>query len=262
MYPKEIFPGIDLYVIMLCVAAIAAIFVFRFLADKRALSANLQNLCLFNAVASIMVGYYSAVLFQAVYNIPKYGEFRIDSRTGATFYGGLIGGAAFFLLVYFIAGKFIFKKDGEHIRELLCITDIAAPCIAIAHGFGRIGCLMAGCCHGAETDAWYGVYMSAINKRVVPIQLYEAIVLFALFGFFLYRVLRGKTYNLPLYMASYGVWRFVIEYARDDYRGYTFVEFLTPSQLTALLMIAGAVVLFVFERMIVKKRARSANDEG
>ena len=33
MYPKEIFPGIDLYVIMLCVAAIAAIFVFRFLAD-------------------------------------------------------------------------------------------------------------------------------------------------------------------------------------------------------------------------------------
>ena len=262
MYPKEIFPGIDLYVIMLCVAAIGAIFVFRFLADKRALSANLQNLCLFNAVASIMVGYYSAVLFQAVYNIPKYGEFRIDSRTGATFYGGLIGGAAFFLLVYFIAGRFIFKKDREHIRELLCITDIAAPCIAIAHGFGRIGCLMAGCCHGAETDAWYGVYMSAINKRVVPIQVYEAIVLFALFGFFLYRVLRGKTYNLPLYMASYGVWRFVIEYARDDYRGYTFVEFLTPSQLTALLMIAGAVVLFIFERMIVKKRARSANDEG
>lgn len=262
MYPKEIFPGIDLYVIMLCVAAIGAIFVFRFLADKRALSANLQNLCLFNAVASIMVGYYSAVLFQAVYNIPKYGEFRIDSRTGATFYGGLIGGAAFFLLVYFIVGRFIFKKDREHIRELLCITDIAAPCIAIAHGFGRIGCLMVGCCHGAETDAWYGVYMSAINKRVVPIQLYEAIVLFALFGFFLYRVLRGKTYNLPLYMASYGVWRFVIEYARDDYRGYTFVEFLTPSQFTALLMIAGAVVLFIFERMIVKKRARSANDEG
>lgn len=262
MYPKEIFPGIDLYVIMLCVAAIAAIFVFRFLADKGALSANLQNLCLFNAVASIMVGYYSAVLFQAVYNIPKYGEFRIDSRTGATFYGGLIGGAAFFLLVYFIVGRFIFKKDREHIRELLCITDIAAPCIAIAHGFGRIGCLMVGCCHGAETDAWYGIYMSAINKRVVPIQLYEAIVLFALFGFFLYRVLRGKTYNLPLYMASYGVWRFVIEYARDDYRGYTFVEFLTPSQLTALLMIAGAVVLFVFERMIVKKRERSASDEG
>ena len=104
--------------------------------------------------------------------------------------------------------------------------------------------------------------MSAINKRVVPIQLYEAIVLFALFGFFLYRVLKGKTYNLPLYMASYGVWRFVIEYARDDYRGYTFVEFLTPSQLTALLMIAGAVVLFIFERMIVKKRERSASDEG
>ena len=71
---------------MLCLAAVSAIFVYRFVADKRGLGARLQNLCLFNAVASIMVGYYSAVLFQAFYNIPKYGEFRIDSKTGATFY--------------------------------------------------------------------------------------------------------------------------------------------------------------------------------
>ncbi len=252
MYPNEILPGIDMYVIMLCLAAVSAIVVFRILADKLKLGAKLQNLCLFNAVASIVVGYYSAVLFQAFYNIPKYGELRLDAQTGATFYGGLIGGAACFLTVYFAVGHYMFKDTKEHIKYIRTITDIGAAAIAIAHSFGRIGCLMAGCCYGKETDAWYGIYMQSIEKKVVPIQLFEAIILAALFAFFFYRTFKGKTYNLPLYMSIYGAWRFVIEYARDDYRGTTIVSFLTPSQLTALLMILGAVVLFVFEYKAVK----------
>ncbi len=262
MYPKEILPGIDLYLIMLCIAAVSAVFIYRFAADRRGICAKLQNLCLFDAVASILVGYYSAVLFQAVYNIPKYGEFRIDSQTGATFYGGLIGGAAFFLLVYFIAGHFIFGKEKTHITELRTVTDIAAPCIAAAHAFGRLGCLFAGCCYGRETDAWYGIYMQGIGKKVVPIQLYEAVVLFALFGLLIYRVLKGKTYGLPIYMEVYAVWRFLIEYARDDYRGYTFVSFLSPSQLTAAAMLAGALVLLFFERKSVKKHTPDVGAEA
>ncbi len=262
MYPNEIIFGIDLYVIMLCVAAVSAIIIFRVAADKRRLGARLQNLCLYNAVISIIAGYYSAVLFQAFYNIAKYGEFRLDSQTGATFYGGLIGGAAVFLAIYFGVGHFIFKETREHISSIWTVTDIGAASIAIAHGFGRIGCLMAGCCHGSETDAWYGIYMSAIGKRVVPLQLYEAVVLFAIFGVLFYRVIKGKTYNLPIYMTVYGIWRFVIEYARDDYRGTTFVSFLTPSQLTALAMIVGAAAVFAFEYRSVKKRmAVSENEE-
>ena len=254
MYPNEIVKGIDLYLIMLCIAAVSAIFVYRFLADKRGLGAKIQNLCLFNAVASIVAGYYSAVLFQAFYNIPKYGEFRLNSSTGATFYGGLIGGAAIFLAIYFIVGHFLFKENGEHKRDFWVNANIAAPCVAVAHGFGRIGCLMAGCCHGKETDAWYGIYMSAVEKKVVPIQLFEALVLFALFSFLVYRVIKGKAFNLPIYMGVYGVWRFLIEYARDDYRGYTFLSFLTPSQLTAVVMIVGAVALFFVERHIMKRK--------
>lgn len=254
MYPKEFLPGIDMYLIMLCVAAISAIFVYRHLADKLNIGYKLQNLCLFTAVGAIVVGYFSAVLFQAFYNIKKIGEFRIDSSTGATFYGGLIGGAAFFLLVYFGVGHFILKEDKEYLTRFRVISDTAAPCIAIAHSFGRIGCLFAGCCHGKETDAWYGIYMSAIDKKVVPIQLFEAIILFGIFALVFYRVLNNKTYCLPIYMSVYGIWRFVIEYARDDYRGYTFISFLTPSQLTAVAMILGAAVLFYIEWRSVKKQ--------
>jgi len=262
MYPNEIFPGVDMYLIMLCLAAVSAIIVYRIMADNRGLGARLQNLCLFNAVASIMVGYYSAVLFQAFYNIPKYGEFRLNAQTGATFYGGLIGGAAFFLAIYFIAGNFMFKERREHITNFRTVTDIAAACIAIAHAFGRLGCLFAGCCYGSETDAWYGIYMHTVHRKVVPIQLFEAIFLFVLFAFLVYRILKGRTYNLPLYMSVYGIWRFLIEYARDDYRGSTIVSFLTPSQLTALVMIAGAVVLYVFERKSVLKTQNTESDQA
>ena len=259
MYPKEILPGIDMYVIMLTVAAVSAIAIFRILADKRRVTAKLQNLCLFAAVAAITLGYYSAVLFQALYNIPKNNGFVINASTGATFYGGLIGGAVVFLAIYFIAGRIMFGKGGAHTKELFTVLDIAAACVVIAHGFGRLGCLFAGCCHGAETEAWYGIYMSSIGKTVVPTQLFEALFLFALFALFLYRVLKGKTYDLALYMALYGIWRFFLEYARDDYRGTTLVSFVTPSQLTAIIMVLGAVALFLAQRYLVKK---SLTDNG
>ncbi|MBE6576769.1 MAG: prolipoprotein diacylglyceryl transferase [Ruminococcaceae bacterium] len=251
MFPNDILPGIDLYLVFLCLAVVSAIVVARLLLDKLSYKARLQNFCIYNAVASIIVGYFSAVLFQAVYNIPKYGKFQINSQTGATFYGGLIGGAAFFLLVYFLLGRRMFGKRGIHITGFFGITDVGAACIAIAHGFGRIGCLMAGCCHGAHTDAWYGIYMPGVGDKVVPIQLYETIFLFALFALIVFRIFKKKTYNLSLYMGVYGVWRFLIEYARDDYRGFTFISFLTPSQLTAVLMIIGSVVLFVVQKKLM-----------
>ena len=253
MYPNEIINGIDMYVIMLCIAAISAILVYRILADKLNLNARLQNLCLFGAVAAILVGYYSAVFFQGIYNIPKNGGFVLNASTGATFYGGLIGGAAFFIATYFTVGHFMFKEGKEHIKYFWSNAGIGAACIAIAHGFGRIGCLMVGCCYGRVTDAWYGIYMKNIGQKVVPIQAFEAAILFGLFGVFFYRVVKRKRYNLSLYMLTYGIWRFFIEYARDDYRGYTFVSFLTPSQLTALIMIVGAVAVFIAEREFFKR---------
>lgn len=249
MYPYDIILGIDLYVIALALAIISALVMFRIFADCAKISAKLQNLCIVSAAFAIPLGYFSAVLFQALYNIEKYGEFRIDSQTGATFYGGLIGGAAIFLLIYFIGGSRIFGEKRDHIKSFFFIADIAAISIAVAHAFGRLGCLMAGCCHGKVTDKWYGIYMPALEAKVVPIPLFEALFLFALAGLFAYMLLHKKSGTLAYYMMFYGAWRFFIEYARDDYRGTTIVSFLTPSQLIAVLMvIGGALFSFIQER--------------
>lgn len=260
MFPNELIPGtgIDLYMILICVAAVSAILIFRVLADKRGLGAELQNLCIFTGAGAIIVGYLSAVLFQALYNIGPRGGFEITSNTGATFYGGLIGGAAFFLLVYFVAGHFRFFETDEHKKYFFDVADIGSCSIVLAHAIGRLGCLAAGCCHGARTDAWFGIEIQYLGYKVIPTQLFEAIFLFLLFGYLLLRVFNKETYCLPIYMAVYGVWRFLAEYMRDDYRGTTFVSFLTPSQLTAILMVLGGVALFFFQRAWLR---RSKNEE-
>lgn len=256
MYPKDLFLGLDLYDISICIGVIACILVFGRLADERGLRGRLQNLAYTDAIIAIVLGYASAVFMQAVYNIAEIGRFEITQSTGATFYGGLVGGAAVFLAVYFIAGHFRFE-DGYHRRNFFVMADCAVPSIVIAHAFGRIGCLMAGCCHGNPTDAWFGIMMHGDMgyQKYVPVQLFEALFLFVLFAFLAYRAYKGKNYNLPLYMASYGIWRYLIEFIRGDERGGTFTSLLSPSQLTALLMIAGGVAVFFLERRYISRHA-------
>lgn len=262
MYTKEILPGIDLYLVFLCLGLISALLIFRVMADKMKISAKLQNHCLYIAVGAIFFGYLSAVLFQALYNIKSLGRFVINQSTGATFYGGLIGGAAVFLALYFGVGKKTFADNREHISSFFTIADIAACSIALAHAIGRVGCLMAGCCHGRPTNAWYGISMDTgirsvtgevIMQKVVPTQLFETIFLLIVFLYLVSRIKDKQTYCLQFYMCIYGVWRFIIEYLRDDYRGTTVIDALTPSQFTALLMVLGAIILIFLQKNIQAK---------
>ena len=137
------------------------------------------------------------------------------------------------------------------------------PCtILVAHGFGRLGCLMAGCCHGARTDAWYGVETIYPGSRVVPVQLFEALFLCALTGVLLVLMKRGLRHQMPAYMLNYGAWRFLIEYARADDRGETIVRFLSPSQLFALLLMLGGVALLCVELYLDRRACAQGGDHA
>ena len=256
MYPYDIIPGISLYVIMICIGIIACFLIFSRLTDKRKISPKVHNLALICGVAGTAIGFGSATLFQALYNVKSLGRFEITDSTGATFYGGLIGGAAIFLAIYFAVGA-IKVKDGAHKKQIFAMLSCIAPAIAMAHGFGRLGCLSAGCCHGELTDAWYGIMMygNLGYAKYVPIQLFEALFLFTLCAIMIVRARRSKKYNFSLYMTAYGIWRFLIEYARADYRGSTVVSFLTPSQLVAIVFVIGGVVLALVERSVEQRIA-------
>ena len=103
--------------------------------------------------------------------------------------------------------------------------------------------------------------MESAGAKVVPVQLFEALFLFALFAALLVLLWRVGKYVMPAYMAAYGVWRFFIEYARGDERGDTLVSFLSPSQLTALVLIVGGILLFVIEKKYYSnKREEEASE--
>jgi phosphatidylglycerol:prolipoprotein diacylglycerol transferase len=254
MYPYELFFGLDLYTILITVGVVACLLLLRLQGDWRDLRAKHQNFLLTLVPLAVILGYVAAVLIQGLYNIAALGEYRIDAATGSTFFGGLLGGVVVFLSLYFGVGHFRFH-DGYHKTHFRDLLDLAPACITVAHGFGRLGCLMAGCCHGARTDAWYGVETIYPGYRVVPIQLFEALFLFALTGVLLFLMKRGLRHQMPIYMLGYGAWRFLIEYARADDRGETIVSFLSPSQLFALLLMLGGVALLGVE-MYLDRRAK------
>ena len=65
---------------------------------------------------------------------------------GLVFFGGLIASTAY--------AFYYFKK---HKLSLWRMIDVLAPGLVIAHAFGRIGCLSAGCCYGRPTDVPWAI---------------------------------------------------------------------------------------------------------
>jgi len=238
-----------LYEIWIAVGFFLCLLYLRVMADRLAFPAKLQNLCIVGALCAIIGCYGCSVLSQAVYNALETGIFEIAQDTGATFYGGLVGGGLIFVAVYLIAGHFLFP-DGTAKKRFFEMSAIAAGSIAIAHAFGRIGCLCAGCCYGKPTDAWYGIYNAHLGVKTIPVQLFETLFLLALAAFLTWRLLRQRSGNLAVYLMSYAVWRFLIEYLRADDRGATVVSFLSPSQLTAVLLFAGGIVWYLAEKRL------------
>ncbi len=266
MYPYRLFLDVTLYDILVAIGVAAAFAVFLLYADKLKISSRLQILALVSAILGVALGFVSAGLVQSIYFWIENGAFE---WRGMTFYGGLVGGALFFVGTYFLAGYLMFRKSETpklYLEYAMRIFGIVICAVTLAHAIGRIGCLTAGCCHGEvfEEKRWYTLPILHISKSgellrteyAVPIPLYEMFFLLDLFALLSWRVLKSKGDALPFYMVLYGVWRFCIEYARADDRGQTFISFLSPSQLTALLMVIGGIVLFVVYYKVIAGREK------
>ena len=257
MYPNELFNifglSIDLYSICFLLGVIAC-FVYTYIAMKKCgYSPTAIDTILIIGIFAILFGIFSGVLFQSIYDYiadPSKG-FKITGRM--TFIGGLIGGIVSYLAIYLIyvylinpklKEKNFFKSDMNK-GAWYGVRFIPAS-ITVAHAFGRLGCLFAGCCHGKITDAWYGIYNVEVGAKTVPIQLFESIFLFVLTAAMIVLFFKFHfKYNLSVYLVSYGIWRFVIEFFRADFRG-NFIGGISPSQFWSIVMVlAGVALLFI-----------------
>lgn len=200
-------------------------------------------------IITLIVGIISAILFENLYEAIKHainGE-KQSFTWGMTFIGGLVGGVIAFVLMH----KFYYQKAHESILKDVLI--IAPSAICFAHAFGRIGCYLAGCCYGKATDSWIGVMFPGMTQKVIPTQLIEMIFLLILGLILLFLALKKVSkYQMPIYMLSYGIFRFIIEFYRGDERGQ--IGVLSPSQYWCLILIIGSIVLAIFYGKVMYKR--------
>jgi phosphatidylglycerol:prolipoprotein diacylglycerol transferase len=141
---------------------------------------------------------------------------------GFVFYGGFIGAALF----CFIYNKAIVALTMPQIWPIF-------PALVFGHGLGRVGCFLAGCCFGKETDLWWGVFLHGSMRH--PTQLIEAAGLI-LMGFYFLKSKKEKWILIARYFYFYGALRLLVESLRgDSIRGNW--GLFTPSQWISIILI-------------------------
>lgn len=257
MLPNPLFLNVHMYGIMIAVGILFAFLVLFRYSKKLGLPGKLTDLVYYDGIVSILLGFGFAALFQATYNYIEHPENGFHLGEGITFLGGMIGGTVVYLIIWMIFRK---KVPGN----LYDIMPVIPCMITVGHAFGRIGCFFAGCCYGKPTDSIFGVqfpgaYFEQLGK-VHPTQLYEAAFLFVLFGVLTWLLLKKKfQYTMTVYLASYGVFRFLIEFLRYDDRGQL-GKLLSPSQTMSLVFLGLAVLAFFLQRNYLKNKPASTAD--
>ena len=163
-----------------------------------------------------------------------------DLIEGFVIYGALIGG---------VVGVVLYCR----LKKLNCMSyfDLAVPSVALAQGFGRIGCLLAGCCYGRETDSPFGIVFQTSEYApngipLVPTQIISSALNFLHFIIlivFAKKYKKGEGQGAGLFFILYSAGRFVLEFFRGDMeRGN--VGVLSTSQFIAIFMVIFGLILF------------------
>ncbi len=161
------------------------------------------------------------------------GALFTEEKLGLVFYGGFLAAIPGVL--------FGARLTKAHLRDYV---PAMVPCIPFGHAFGRIGCLMAGCCYGIPTSLPIGVvYHNPISDApdgvaLFPVQALESLLLLVIFVMLIAYTKKRRTpvRIVGLYFMLYAVCRFCLEYLRyDAIRGH--VAFWSTSQWISILML-------------------------
>ena len=151
---------------------------------------------------------------------------------GFVFFGGIIG---------MFLGLYICHKYAR--IEVRPYLDKLGMCIPILHGFGRIGCAMVGCCYGIPYEGVFSiVYKQSIfapnNIALFPIQITEAIIelLIGIVLIIYINYFSGKN-SFWIYLQTYSVVRFFIEFLRYDFAERGVFMGLSTSQYIAIILL-------------------------
>jgi len=163
---------------------------------------------------------------------------------------GLIGG----LLLLALCAKLFRVRLVTHL-------ELTIPFICYMHAWGRLGCFLGGCCHGAPTDLFLGIQFPPESRAcqihgdvpVHPTQLYEMCLLIGL-GVAT-QIWTTQRHRITVYLTGYGLGRFCIEFLRGDDRGtLAIIPGVSPSQHMAMLFVIAGAAWWVQHNRIIKQQ--------
>ena len=228
------------YGLMIGIGIIAAWVV----AEKRAGSLGLDtNRLWYMTICVLVFGWVSAKILYYITEIPAIIEnprILLDFANGFVVYGGIIGGL--------LSGLIYCRR---HKISFLEYADLMLPSVALAQGFGRIGCFLAGCCYGVETSSpfhlvFHNSEFAPNGVPLVPTELISSGLNFLNFAVLLLIARRKPRHGtvVVFYLLFYSVGRFIIEFFRGDLiRGA--VGPLSTSQFISIWVFAAALIILI-----------------
>ncbi len=232
------------YGLMIAIGILAAYYMGEYRAKSCGVDKErIFGLVIWAVVAGVIGGkvLYWITQFKEILEDPA---ILLDLQNGFVIYGSLIGGIVGIIL-YCMKNKLNFWA----------YFDLAMPSVALAQGFGRIGCFLAGCCYGMERDCPISVVFqnspyAPNGVPLLPTQLISSaldFLHFAVLVVFAKKYKKGHGQVAGLYFILYSIGRYILEFFRGDLiRGS--VGTFTTSQFISIFMLVFGLAAFVLGR--------------
>jgi len=157
---------------------------------------------------------------------------------GYSFLGGIAG----CIITTILCGKIHRFDPRLYIQKLFFLFPFV-------HGFCKIGCFMAGCCYGIEYNGFGAVIfphpsLAPSGIPLFPVQLVEAIclMLISTLIFFLQKRFTDD-YSIEIYLISYGIVRFILEWLRYGSNPLGDTPFTLAQWFSILFIILGFILI-------------------
>jgi phosphatidylglycerol:prolipoprotein diacylglycerol transferase len=236
------------YGVMMAVAFFAGLWT----ATRRARLANVSSDTITDVTLWLMLGsiigariVYVTTYWKQEFADQPFSEVFMIQHGGLVFYGGLIG-AAVASIIYLRWKKLPVWK----------IADILAPSIALGSVFGRIGCLLNGCCYGRPCNLSWAIHFPVDHETggvgVHPTEIYDALLNLVLYAglAWLFRRKKFDGQIFAVYLIGYAICRSIVECFRGDYPpDHIHAGMFTSAQLLSVpIFIAGIALGLVLAR--------------
>ncbi len=246
MYPILLrLDGIRIYSygLMVAIGILAGVYVLTRLSKREGIDPHtVTDLVFYTVLVAILGSRVGFILLEPSHYLSHPLEMVKIWDGGLVFSFGLVFGMS---TLYLLS-----RKRG---LGFLLTADLFAPPLALGQAIGRIGCFLAGCCYGRETDSWCAVRfqdpnsLAPIGVDLYPTQLFHSFANLVIFTILLilFKKRRYTGQVLGWYMILHPLQRLLIERYRGDFRGSFLGTQMTTTQFVSLMVLfAGVLLLF------------------